>query len=88
VESSLIIDRICRRLMEEAPDVPVVTIHDMNLTTSKNRRRVEQVLCEEYARVGLHPTLNIEDYGRQPPPKRTPKPRRRRRRRHDPDQAA
>jgi hypothetical protein len=85
VESSLMIDRICRRLMVEAPDVPVVTIHDMILTTSKNCRRVEQVVREEYARVGLQATLNNEDYGQQPPPKRTPKPKRRRRRRHDPD---
>jgi hypothetical protein len=88
VESGLIIDRICRRLMVEAPDVPLVTIHDMILTTSKNCRRVEHVAREEYALVGLHPTLNNVNYGQQPPPKRTPKPKRRRRRRHDPDRAA
>jgi hypothetical protein len=81
VESSLIINRICRRLMGEAPDIPVITIHDMLLTTPKNLDHVERVVREEYARVGLVPTLNNEDYRLMPEPKRAPKPKRKRRRR-------
>jgi hypothetical protein len=88
IESSLIIDRICRRLMDEAPNVPVITIHDMILTTRKNRCHVEQIVREEYAQVGLRPKLNIEDYGQMAPPKRTPKQKRKRRSRHDPERAA
>jgi hypothetical protein len=76
VESTLIIDRVCRRLMNESPEAPVVTIHDSILTTPKYRDKIEKVVLEEYGSVGLRPTLNIEDYAQQPLPHRMAKPRR------------
>ena len=55
VESSLMIDRVCRRLMQEHQEVPVVTIHDSILTTRKNVNLVKRIIEEEFIRVGLRP---------------------------------
>lgn len=64
VESSLMINRVCRRLMKEHAEVPVLTIHDSILTTRKFVPLVRQVIEEEFARLGLQPQLNLEEYGR------------------------
>jgi hypothetical protein len=59
-ESSLVIDRVCRRLMNDHPDVPVVTIHDSLMTTPDRVDLVQTVMLDEYARVGLSPKLKVE----------------------------
>jgi hypothetical protein len=67
-ESSLMINRVCRRLMEKHQEVPVVTIHDSILTTKKNVNLVRRIIKEEFIRVGLRPTLHEENYAKEPPP--------------------
>lgn len=54
---------VCARLMEEHPDCPVVTIHDSILTTPRWVEVVTKVIHEEFARLGITPTLHVEDYG-------------------------
>ncbi|MGO9599249.1 MAG: hypothetical protein ACLP7Q_14775 [Isosphaeraceae bacterium] len=68
VESSLMINRICRRLMEGHPEIPALTIHDSILTTRKHVKLVRKIIQEEFLRIGLRPTLQEEDYARIPPP--------------------
>jgi hypothetical protein len=57
LESSLIIGRICRRIMEESPKTTVITLHDQLLTTPDRVDYVEQVMREEFEKVGLFPTF-------------------------------
>lgn len=69
-ESSLVINRVARRCMNEVPDVCVVTIHDSVLTTPDGVGPVRQIVAEEFGRVGLAPTVRLDDLGRegfQPP---------------------
>lgn len=61
-ESSLIINRVARRCMTELPGVCVVTIHDSVLTTPEGVEPVRRVMTEEFRRVGLDPTIRVEDY--------------------------
>jgi hypothetical protein len=62
VESSLMINRVARRVMKELPDAPVFTIHDSVVTLREYADPVYRILRQEYARVGLHPTVRYEDY--------------------------
>jgi hypothetical protein len=55
VESSFMVDRVCRRLM--ADKVPVFTIHDSLLTTRQHVETAKAVMVEEFGNIGLHPTL-------------------------------
>lgn len=60
-ESSVMIHRICRRLMEDSPDAPVLTIHDSISTTPDHVDTVLGVMREEFAGLGLTPTFHIGD---------------------------
>lgn len=61
VESHVVVNTICRRLMVEHPDVPVWTIHDSLLTTPPYRAVVEDMMREEFGRLGLSPTLHFKE---------------------------
>ena len=74
------INRVCRRLMQEHQEVPVVTIHDSILTTRKNVTLVRKIIEEEFLRVGLQPTLHEEEYAKEPPPVPRPLAKKRARR--------
>ena len=56
-ESSLMIDTACLRLMNHHSEIPVVTIHDSILTTPEYLPTVSRIIAEEFARMGLSPTL-------------------------------
>lgn len=60
IESNLMIHRVCRRLLLEHPNVPVITIHDSIMTTPGNVELVRGVMAEEFGRVGLHPKFKLE----------------------------
>jgi hypothetical protein len=62
-ESGLMIDRVAARLMREAPHVPVLTIHDSILTHLEHAEAVRSVMLQKFARVGLRPTIRIDDLG-------------------------
>ena len=62
-EATVFIYRVCGRIMKEKPDLFVATIHDSILTTPDNVEYVEAVIREEFARLGVTPTLRRESYG-------------------------
>jgi hypothetical protein len=61
-ESQFVIGTVCRRLVEEFPITPVLTIHDSILTTPYHAETALRVMREEFARLGIRPTLRVEDY--------------------------
>lgn len=63
-EAQFVIHDICRRMFEEHPEAPVLTIHDSVLTTSKWVKKVERIMREEFLRLGVWPTLTVKDYDR------------------------
>ena len=62
-ESKLIFGGCCRELMDRHPEVPVWTIHDSLLTVPGCEGLVRAVLLDNFARLGVEPTLNREEYG-------------------------
>jgi hypothetical protein len=66
VESSLIVNRVARRCMEEMPETFVATIHDSILTTPDAAEAVKAIMMQEFAGVGLAPTIRIDDLGASP----------------------
>ena len=62
-EATMFIYRVCGRIMREKPNCFVATIHDSILTTPDNLDYVEGVIREEFARLGVSPTLRREIYG-------------------------
>ena len=62
-ESSIIIGRVCTRMMVEHPDVPLYTIHDAVLTTKEHVQTVENVMNEVFSTLVLTPTISTTDYG-------------------------
>ena len=64
LESSLIIGRICRRIMDESPETTVITLHDQLLTTPHCVEYVERVMREEFEQVGLKPTFKRKSWRR------------------------
>jgi hypothetical protein len=62
VEANFIINTVCRRLMSEFPEAPVLTIHDCLLTTPPHVDTIERVMREEFHRLGLAPTFHLKAY--------------------------
>ena len=65
-ESTLFIAIICRRLMNEKPQLPIFTIHDSILTVPDGVEDVRHVILEEFAKLGIVPTLKEECYASGP----------------------
>ena len=61
-ESKIMIDIICRRLLEESPGTFVATIHDSILTTPDRAEEVRAIMVREFQRFGLRPTIRTEAY--------------------------
>jgi hypothetical protein len=64
-ESDLVINKVCARIMEERPDVPILTIHDSVLTFRRHVEYVKGVLLEELRRIGLNGSVKVEDYAKE-----------------------
>ena len=60
-EACFMINTVCRRLMNTVPDAPVFTIHDSILTTEAHVKIVNEVMKEEFAFLGLHPTIRVNE---------------------------
>jgi hypothetical protein len=63
IEANFVINTVCRRLMNELPDAPVLTIHDCLLTTPAYVDAITGVMREEFARLGLSPKLHVKRHG-------------------------
>lgn len=61
IESRLIIDVICARILKERPEVPLITIHDSIATTIPNLEYVKSVMHEELTKhIGIEPNFKCE----------------------------
>jgi hypothetical protein len=65
-ESEIMIDVICRRILDEMPGTFIGTIHDSIMTTPDRAEGVRAIMMEEFGRFGLRPTIRLEAY--QPAP--------------------
>lgn len=51
---------VCKRIMREKPGIWLGTIHDSLLMLPENAEYVRAVVCEDFAKLGLAPRLEIE----------------------------
>lgn len=61
-ESKVMIDSVGSRLAAEYPHIPILTIHDSYLTTPEHVDTVKRLIEEEFATLGITPTLGVENY--------------------------
>jgi hypothetical protein len=59
-ESKLMIDIICRKILDELPGTFIATIHDSILTTPDKADEVREIMLREFRRFGLKPTIRLE----------------------------
>jgi hypothetical protein len=62
-EANFIVNTVCRRLMSELEEAPVFTIHDCLLTTRSYVEQIQDVMREEFTRLGMSAVLHVTDYG-------------------------
>ncbi|MBN1134614.1 MAG: hypothetical protein JXA38_06865 [Methanosarcinaceae archaeon] len=61
IESHIVLDRICRRITKERPNLPIFTIHDNVITTIGDEDYIETVMREELTLcIGYEPRFKIE----------------------------
>jgi len=61
IEAYLVLDKICPRITQERPKLPIYTIHDSIVTTLGNEEYVKAIMEEELtATIGHKPSLKIE----------------------------
>src|SRR5262249_12912380 len=65
-EATLFVHRICGRLLREHPDAPLLTKHDAVGTTPAHAVAVAGVILDEFAKLGLRPTLKVTGAGLTP----------------------
>ena len=51
---------VCGRLIEEHSDCPLITVHDAILTTAPWVATVQQVILDEFGKLGIRPTLKVK----------------------------
>jgi hypothetical protein len=61
-ESTIFIAIICQKIIKERPELPLFTIHDSILTVPDYIEYVRKVILEEFAKLGIVPTLKEECY--------------------------
>ncbi len=59
-EARLMIRGVCGRLIEEHSDCPLITVHDAILTTAPWVATVQQVILDEFGKLGIRPTLKVK----------------------------
>lgn len=60
-EANLMINKVCKRISEERPDIFVTTIHDSILTTSENKDYICNIILNEFEKnYNLKPSIKIE----------------------------
>jgi hypothetical protein len=61
-ESKIMIDIICRRILNELPGTFIATIYDSIMTTAEKADEVKAIMVREFQRFGLNPTIRLEEY--------------------------
>jgi hypothetical protein len=59
-ESKMMIDIICRYILDEQPGTFIATIHDSILTTPDKADEVKAIMMRQFQRFGLTPTIRVE----------------------------
>src|SRR5271157_3048743 len=59
-ESKIMIDVICRRILDELPGTFIATIHDSIMTTPDKAEVVKMIMMREFQRFGLNPMIRME----------------------------
>jgi hypothetical protein len=62
-ESNFIIEKVCNRIHEEYPDMPLFTIHDAIGTTEEgnNPSIILDTMHDEFDKLGIHPKIDREE---------------------------
>ncbi len=61
-ESKIMLDIICRKILDELPGTFIATIHDSIMTTTDKADEVKAIMMREFQRFGLNPTIRLEAY--------------------------
>ena len=61
-ESKIMIDVICRRILDELPGTFIATIHDSIMSTPDKADEVKTIMMREFQRFGLNPMIRLEVY--------------------------
>ena len=61
-ESKIMIEVICRRILDELPGTFIGTIHDSIMTTPDKADEVKAIMVREFQRFGLNPMIRLEAY--------------------------
>ena len=61
-ESKIMIEFICRRILDELPGTFIATIHDSILTTPDKAEEVKMIMMMKFKRFGLNPMIRIKAY--------------------------
>ena len=61
-ESKIMIDVICRRILDQLPGTFIATIHDSIMTTPDKADQIKAIMVREFQRFGLNPTIRVESY--------------------------
>jgi len=62
-EADLFLNRICKRISEVNPEIPIFTIHDSVVTTLEHQKVVEEIVKDEiFKAIRIVPKLNIEQW--------------------------
>ena len=63
LEAELFLNRICKRIDEINPNIPIFTIHDSIITTTEHQNLVKQIISEEVFKIiNINPILKIESW--------------------------
>ena len=62
LESQIMIDGVCRRLVERFPSLPFLTVHDAALIVRGATTAVSELILEEFSLYGVSATVHEEDY--------------------------
>jgi hypothetical protein len=60
VESWLMLDRICGRIVDEHPDAGLVTVHDSVLTQTPRVKAVEAIMRDEFRALGMRASVRVK----------------------------
>lgn len=61
MESEIVLNRVCKKINEKYPTIPLITLHDGIATTIGNQYHVQQIMQEELEKfVGKTPNIEIE----------------------------
>jgi hypothetical protein len=63
IESFIILNQVCKRMLDEMPKAPIITLHDCIATTPKYIEYTTRIIKEEMKKyIGNEPTINIEEW--------------------------